>query len=919
MPISTRYSWWRTLTSLSTTNVLLAVYATALAVATFIEHRTDTAMARMLVYNGYWFYLLQVLLVVNFVGVVVNGGYRKQKKWGMIVFHGAFLFILLGASITRMFGFEGTLHIREGETVSRMVSQRSFLDYRIIAGSDSLHETVPLSTRPLIGRGYEKEHRIGGRTVSVKQTGGLKDGRIRLQISVGDRVQDVLLDHVPNVVAPPTHLMVDDLLFELRFGPQYLPLPFSAELVDFRLLRYPGSHSPSSYESDLIITVDGRKRKEHVAMNRILSESGYRVYQSSYDPDEKGSVFTVNHDAAGTAVTYFGYWLLAVGILLILFGRRSRFARLRRTLKTLSSSPVRIVTILLLGGTLGASATPEAATRRNLNRYVPDVAQADSFARLQVQSSGGRIEPMGTHTRKILRKLYRSDSFGGFTADQVVLGLITYPQYWNMVKFIRQTNPELNRLIGNYDGKYVSFYDLFDAKGNYKLARQVDQIYNKPVRERTKLDKDILKLDEKINIVYALQEGRLLPVFPLATDPTHKWYSSGDDLSAFADKDSMFVSKIMDWYVSELAQAGESGEWRHAGEVRNMMATYQNARANIPLMSETKVTLELLYNRLALFSRSAFGYMAVGLLLLICTVLQLVYRRLRLQPVVMVLKGLSLLLFLLLTGGIALRWYISGQAPWSNAYESMVHVGWAAALAGLLFARRSQITLALASFLAGSILFVANLNFMDPEITPLVPVLKSYWLMIHVASITASYGFFGMSFLLGLLSLVLMLFRRPRWIGWERQLKEIRIINELSLIIGLCLLTAGTFMGAVWANESWGRYWGWDPKETWALVTMIVYAIVLHARFVPALRSDYAFSAMSVFGLFSVLMTFFGVNYYLSGLHSYGKSDTPPALGAVYLVFGLLVLLTVWVGWKRKKNASSTGKGAVLPPPEPKE
>ena len=262
--------------------------------------------------------------------------------------------------------------------------------------------------------------------------------------------------------------------------------------------------------------------------------------------------------------------------------------------------------------------------------------------------------------------------------------------------------------------------------------------------------------------------------------------------------------------------------------------------------------------------------------------------------------ALVVLIFLLHTSGIGIRWYISGRAPWANAYESMIYVAWATAVAGLLFIKRSFMTLALAAFFAGIILFVANLNFMDPEITPLVPVLKSYWLMIHVAVITASYGFFGISFLLGLLTLAFMSAGNPSKVALlQPHIRELRIINEMSLHIGLYLLTAGIFLGAVWANESWGRYWGWDPKETWALITMVVYAFILHARFLPALRSDYAFSVMSVLGLASVLMTYFGVNYYLSGLHSYGGGDTPPGLTAVFITYACAFALMIYAGYRR--------------------
>ena len=244
------------------------------------------------------------------------------------------------------------------------------------------------------------------------------------------------------------------------------------------------------------------------------------------------------------------------------------------------------------------------------------------------------------------------------------------------------------------------------------------------------------------------------------------------------------------------------------------------------------------------------------------------------------------------TFGLGLRWYVSGHAPWSNAYETMVSVGWATVLSGLVFARRSRLAPALAALMGGVALFVSNLNWLDPQITPLVPVLKSYWLMIHVSVITASYGFFGIAAVTGLASLIAIIAGRPR--------HDLRIIGELSMLIGLVLLAAGIFLGAVWANESWGRYWGWDPKETWALITLLVYTFVTHSRHIPRLNNDYAFSAMSLAAIASVLMTFFGVNYYLSGLHSYGGSGevafAPAAAGTA-----IAAVLILWAGIRYRR------------------
>ncbi|MDD5345346.1 MAG: cytochrome c biogenesis protein CcsA, partial [Proteiniphilum sp.] len=230
-------------------------------------------------------------------------------------------------------------------------------------------------------------------------------------------------------------------------------------------------------------------------------------------------------------------------------------------------------------------------------------------------------------------------------------------------------------------------------------------------------------------------------------------------------------------------------------------------------------------------------------------------------------------LFLFHLYGMGLRWYIAGHAPWSNSYETMVYIAWVTVMAGLIFGRRNSLTLALATLFGGVILFVSGLNWMDPQINTLVPVLKSPWLMFHVAVIVAAYGFFGISFLLGIVNLLLMSFRHA---GGQMTLriKELGIINNLSLLAGLVLMTIGTFLGAVWANESWGRYWGWDPKETWALITVMVYTIVTHLHLVKQWQSEWLFNLLSVLAFSSVLMTFLGVNYFLSGMHSYGQTDT---------------------------------------------
>jgi cytochrome c-type biogenesis protein CcsB len=270
--------------------------------------------------------------------------------------------------------------------------------------------------------------------------------------------------------------------------------------------------------------------------------------------------------------------------------------------------------------------------------------------------------------------------------------------------------------------------------------------------------------------------------------------------------------------------------------------------------------------------------------------------------------------FLCYTLGLLARWYIAGHAPWSNGYETMIYVGWATSLSGFIFLKRSPITLAVTTLLAAIILFVAGMSWMNPEITNLVPVLKSYWLVVHVAIITASYGFLGMGALLGMLNLVLMILRNKKNSqNISFTILEVSYIVEMAMIIGLFMMTIGSFIGGVWANESWGRYWGWDPKETWALVTVLVYSIILHLRKVPGLKSTFALNSLALVGLSSVLMTFFGVNYYLSGMHSYGAGDPPPIPSGLYVAIVVVIALIVLARRAEQKN------GDILDPDDVQE
>jgi cytochrome c-type biogenesis protein CcsB len=358
-------------------------------------------------------------------------------------------------------------------------------------------------------------------------------------------------------------------------------------------------------------------------------------------------------------------------------------------------------------------------------------------------------------------------------------------------------------------------------------------------------------------------------LFPEPDDPDGAWYAPGDDLSVFSGQDSMFVSRIFYWYLSEVQDAIQSGDWSKPNEILDMISTYQTAKNNVPGWDKGQIVIELKYNKLEVFRWCKIGYLSLGGLLLLFSFILFFKDKRSIRRVILFVGAGVLFVFLFHITGMAMRWKIGGYAPWSNSYETMVFMAFATVMAGFLFARRSPVTFSLATLFAGIILFVSGLNWMDPQINPLVPVLKSPWLMFHVAILMAAYGFFGISFLLGLVNLLLMAFSRK--MKSAAPIQELSIINGILLIIGLILMTIGTFMGAVWANESWGRYWGWDPKETWALITMIVYAMVTHLHLLRKGDSLWLFNLCSVVAFATVLMTYFGVNYFLSGMHSYGQ------------------------------------------------
>ncbi len=655
-------------------------------------------------------------------------------------------------------------------------------------------------------------------------------------------------------------------------------LPFELELADFRLNKYPGSQSPSSYESDLIVYLDSDVKKATVFMNNVLDVKGYRFFQASYDQDELGTVLSVNKDVAGRLVTYTGYTMLLIGFLLMFFMPNSRFRKLGKELKNIRDSAKTIIPIFILIILPFSSYSQNISSIDTIEQNKVPLYHAEKFGALPVQFRG-RIMPMNTLSSDVLRKLHKESTIYNLTSDQFLLSVLIMPQVWAQTPFIA-TN-----------GEYVSYNQLFDDQGRYRLLPQLQEIYHKANNERTESDKNLIKLDEQINIFYMLISHSMPGVFPNPDDKSHSWQSP--------DKD---VSQLFDNYLYEIKYALESDNWIKAEDALLAISNYQSENDKDFLININKLEAELRYNRLNIFNKSKLGYFISGALVLLFSFIQTLRKRQWIKYILRILIAAILCFFVYHMYGMGLRWYISGYAPWSNSYETMVYVSWATVLAGLVFGRKNTIILALATLFGGVILFVSSLNWMDPQINTLVPVLKSPWLMFHVAVIVAAYGFFGISFLIGITNLCIITLAK-NIIEVSSRIRELTIVNNMSLLIGLALMTIGTFLGAVWANESWGRYWGWDPKETWALITVVVYSIVTHIHLVKKWNSSWLFNLLSVFAFSSVLMTYLGVNYFFSGMHSYGQLESASTvLIYISIAFILLAILGLMSYMKKRKS-----------------
>lgn len=779
-------------------------------------------------------------------------------------------------------------------------------------------EAVPIAEGTLYGMGHMRLAMQGFIPSAVKQLvkapagemGGYMSA-LTMEIKFRGMTSQVNVPGLVRLKGRAISGQMGDLKYTITYGSKELKLPFSLFLKDFQVERYPGSHSPSSFASEVVL-VDkemGIQEERRIYMNNVLKHRGYRFYQSSYDNDEMGTILSVNRDRAGTFVTYLGYFLLIAGMMLAMFVKNTRFSRIAR--KTSSVVKTLIAGILILGAGLPAfsqqvsqevpqQAPPQVSQQVPLqvSQQVPPKDVAEEFGSLWVQNKGGRYEPMNTLASEVVRKITKKSAYKNYTANQVLLGLILYPDAWKAEPLFKVKNPELHSAIG-FKGEVVSFNDLMDESGRaYLLSDMVNAAFSKEVASQTDLDKEVMKLDDRVNALYLVQSGAMITIFPDSSSDNHKWQSVSDALSLHNHGEGEHITDNFLHYLN----AVRNGEYELAQNKLNVLKENQ-VQNEILLPSDSKLKLEISYNKINLFPRLAKFYGLFGVVLMVLQFL-LVFRPKKIYRYLFTVGIIHLVVaFGIHTVMLGIRWYISGHAPMSNGYESMIFVAWVTILAGLIFVKRSGYAMALTAILAALSLLVAGMSNMNPEITNLVPVLKSPWLTIHVAVIMAGYGFLGLASIMGLLNVVLYASLSSSNKGRLKEIIDsVSDVNHLTLIVGLYFMTAGVFLGGVWANESWGRYWGWDPKETWALITVLVYAFVSHMHRIPGMRGTFAFNLASFVSYSSVMMTYFGVNYFLGGIHSYASGSAFKVPVAVYVAVVVLTLLSVYAYRQHNKH-----------------
>lgn len=781
--------------------------------------------------------------------------------------------------------------------------------------ADSVQEFKPMHLHNILGTQFVFKKQLKKATKKLQQSEDDDAGNLDallLTLKYDGKERDITVMGGPNRMANYVKFEENGLLFNIAYGAKPIFLPFSIYLNDFILDRYPGSMSPSSFKS--IVTLNDSTanlhKEQEIFMNNVMDYKGYRFFQSSYEPDESGTILSVNNDYWGTLITYIGYIVLSLGFILSLFNKNSRFSDLSKRMKKIREKRKAGFTVaLLLFLTLGSFNAQ--------NEEVPSIIskeKADKFGEILVLNREGRIQPIHTLAYDILHKISKQNNIEidgeKYTAMQVYVDMHVHQRFWAHQPLIKiRANTGVKKLLG-IEGSRASLADFYNDDNQYKILNEVMESRQKKAKEQSVFDKELIKVDERFNIARMVLEYQFLNIFPVEGDSTDKWVNPLDSAINFkaVDPQVPFLTypMLLNMYFDSLPNAAAQNNYKTTDGIVKQLSKFQREAANPELIpSDTAISLEMYYNENNIFGKLKNYYVLAGLLLLVFGM----FSNLSTSPpkwikiLNNILAGSILLLFVYHTYGMGVRWYLTGHAPWSNGYEALVLIAWGGVFAGTFFIRSSKVILAATAWLAFFVLMTAGHSNFDPQLTDLQPVLKSYWLNIHVACITISYGFFGLGFILGLINMIIYLLKTPKnKKHFDLNISELTHTSEMTLTIGLVLATIGTFLGGVWANESWGRYWGWDAKETWALVIVLVYAFILHMRFIPGLRGKFAFNVASILGFSTVLMTFIGVNYYLTkGLHSYARGGAPAFPLWAWITIAVIFIIMIFANIKNQR------------------
>ena len=636
-------------------------------------------------------------------------------------------------------------------------------------------------------------------------------------------------------------------------------LPFSLCLQKFEAKMHDGTNAVADYSSKFTV-IDGDDKSEgEVSMNNIYSHRSYRLYQSSYDEDGKGSVLAINADPYGIPVTYTGYALLFISLVWMLFDPKGGYRKLLKS-PLLKKGALMTALILSMGNIQTLHA--ESATGNLQNAVLPKET-AEKFGELHILYND-RICPVQTFALDFCKKIYGARSYQGLTAEQVLSGWVFYGNTWANEPFIKIKSGEMKTAMNLPD--YASLNTFFNREmGGYTIGQYVQEYYN---GQQDKFHQQAADIDGKIQIIMELREGVSLKVLPYTFTKNVK-----------ATKDHPFIKAGTTTWFSPVDKLPQAVEHQHALYIRNVfsllngdvkagntsrvneffvkMKKYQEVSSGNSLPTATQYKAERINNAFPFATILFMANLTLGFIALFYTIYRMTKKReIKVLNIALpILLGVS---FLALTFGLALRWIISGNIPMSNGYESMLTVAWFVMLISILMQLRIRIVMVFGFLISGFFLLVSHINQMDPAIGQMMPVLNSPLLSIHVSIIMMSYALLSLTFICGIMGICL-----------RSHGEELQALSRIFLYPALTTMGFGIFIGAIWANVSWGNYWSWDSKETWALVTFMIYAVVVHTQSLPVFRKPLVYHIYITLAFLSIAMTYFGVNYFLTGMHSY--------------------------------------------------